>query len=105
MVSDEPVLLIVGADRRELAPLAERLQDAEGLPWTAPWAVGGRLASMPVALVAGGVGRQRAAAAVQQAAEHVPLRGVVSTGWCGGLDPGLAVAEVVVADRVFAQGD
>jgi hypothetical protein len=30
------------------------------------------------------------------------LRGVVSTGWCGGLDPTLRVAQIVVADRVVS---
>lgn len=98
-------MLIVAADRRELQPLAARLAGGRRLEWGVPWSAGGRLGSLPVALVAGGVGRSRAAAAVRTAAERAALRGIVSTGWCGALDPSLGAAEIVIADRVLAEGD
>src|SRR6185503_18575857 len=31
------------------------------------------------------------------------MRGMLSTGWCGGLDPTLQVGDIVVADRVISE--
>ena len=86
MVSSEPVLLIVAADRRELVALNGAR----------------RLGTVPVALAAAGVGRLHAARAVREAAGKQALAGVVSAGWCGALDPALRIGDIVVADRVLS---
>lgn len=66
------------------------------------WCVEGRLNGVAVVLAANGAGRDRAADAVARCCARFPFRAVVSTGWCGGLDPALAPAQVVVADRVLS---
>ena len=52
-------------------------------------------------LLADGPGPERAKHAVEMAFEQGPVASVVSTGFCGGLDPELKVGEVFVADRVI----
>jgi adenosylhomocysteine nucleosidase len=53
-------------------------------------------------LVANGAGARRAASAVDAAADVFQPDAVISTGFCGALDPQLAVADVVVATIVAA---
>ncbi len=53
-----------------------------------------------VILTANGSGRGNAAEAVRLAFQQFAVRAVVSTGWCGALDPALEVGQIVVADRV-----
>jgi len=55
-------------------------------------------------LKANGVGARFAAAAVDRALEESRPDAVVSTGFCGALDPGLNVGDVVVATEVAAAG-
>ncbi len=96
-------MLIVAAERAELEPVAGRLTGVRPLEVTPAWALTGRLGPLPVALAASGAGRKPAAAVVRSLAERLRLRGVVSAGWCGGLDPSLQVGQVVVADRVLSE--
>jgi len=93
--------LIVAAERQEMAPLARRLRSPERLEIGLPWALSGQLGGLPVALAAGRSGRANAISAVERAAKSFSLRGLVSTGWCGALDPGLHAGQVVLADRVL----
>jgi adenosylhomocysteine nucleosidase len=66
----------------------------------ADWARTARLAGNDILLVANGAGARRAAAAVGAALAVFQPEGVVSTGFCGALVPGLAIADVVVATSV-----
>ena len=66
------------------------------------WARTIQLGGHNLLLVANGVGARRAASAVDAAAEAFQPDAVVSTGFCGALDPQLAVAEVVVATSIAA---
>ena len=94
---------MIAAERAELEPVAGRLAGARPIGVGLRWAVGGRLGSIPVALAAHGTGRIHAATAARAIGERLPLRGLVSVGWCGGLDPSLEVGQVVVADRVLSE--
>ncbi|HTS64285.1 MAG TPA: hypothetical protein VMH28_19820 [Candidatus Acidoferrales bacterium] len=76
-------VLIVAADRMEF----------RGMPARPDWV-----------LKANGVGARFAAAAVDRALEESRPDAVVSTGFCGALDPGLNVGDVVVATEVAAAG-
>lgn len=102
MVSREPVLLIVAADRRELAGLARRLTKTERPDFGLRWSRQGTLGRKAAVLAASGAGRVNAARAVKRICSTMPVRAVVSTGVCGALDPALAVGDVVVADRVIS---
>jgi adenosylhomocysteine nucleosidase len=53
------------------------------------------------AFVANGPGRFLASAAVSVACSQMPVTAVVSIGFCGGLDPSLAVGDIVVANQVI----
>lgn len=111
MVSREPVLLIVAADRRELAGIARLASSGvnpraasglETVDLSIEWSRIGRLGARIVVLAANGAGRTNAARAVRNASEKLAIAGVVSTGLCGGLAPALAPGAVVVADRVIS---
>jgi adenosylhomocysteine nucleosidase len=64
------------------------------------WARTVRLGSHDALLVANGAGARQAAAAVDAALAFFQPDAVVSTGFCGALVPGLAIADVVVASSV-----
>ncbi len=59
-----------------------------------------RLNGHEVLLAANGVGWKRAAAAVDAAHHAFPADAVISTGFCGALDPQLAIGDAVVATCV-----
>src|SRR5260370_19739407 len=64
------------------------------------WARSAGIGSHDALLVANGAGARRAAAAVDGALAAFQPDAVVSTGFCGALVPGLAIADVVVASAV-----
>jgi adenosylhomocysteine nucleosidase len=66
------------------------------------WARLTPLGSHELLLVANGAGAPRAASAVDAAAAVFQPDAVISTGFCGALDPQLAVADVVVATSIAA---
>jgi adenosylhomocysteine nucleosidase len=66
------------------------------------WARFAQLGGHDLLLVANGAGAQRAASAVDAAAEVFQPDAVISTGFCGALDPQLGVADVVVGTSVAA---
>ncbi|HXK01576.1 MAG TPA: hypothetical protein VMS37_04185 [Verrucomicrobiae bacterium] len=76
-------VLIVAADTMEF----------RGMPRRSDWI-----------LKANGVGAVQAAAAVDRALEEFRPAAVVSTGFCGALDPNLQVGDVVVATEVASGG-
>jgi adenosylhomocysteine nucleosidase len=66
------------------------------------WARFARLGGHEVLLIANGAGARRAASAVDAACEVFQPDAVISTGFCGALDPRLGVADVVVGTSVAA---
>ena len=96
-------MLIVAAHRAEVKPLARRLEKSEPVQAGLPWAATGYLGGLPIVLVAGGIGRENATRAIRRVEERWKMRGMLSTGWCGGLDPALQVGDIVVADRVISE--
>ena len=66
------------------------------------WARLTHLAGHELLLVANGAGSRRAAAAADAAADFFQPDAVISTGFCGALDPQLALSDVVVATAVVS---
>jgi nucleoside phosphorylase len=66
------------------------------------WARLTPLGSHELLLVANGAGARRAASAVDAAAAVFLPDAVISTGFCGALDPDLALSDVVVATSIAA---
>ena len=111
MVSQEPVLLIVAADWRELAGVAHKMSGvhavvktgaSEGTQKGLAWCRRGSLRRRSIVLAANGAGPSNAARAVDRISDLMRVAAVVSTGLCGALDPALLPGDLVAAERVLS---
>jgi adenosylhomocysteine nucleosidase len=68
------------------------------------WARSGQFYDNEVLLTANGAGRNRAAAAVDAGCAIFQPDAIISTGFCGALDPGLDIGTVVVGTSVRGEG-
>ncbi len=93
-------LLIVASDRMEFSGILARATRMEAVALPIDWARRGWLGGHEVLLAANGVGRVRAAAAVDAALPAFPADRIISAGYCGALDPELRPGDIVVADCV-----
>jgi len=96
-------MLFVAAEAREFSGLLPFCGSVERLDWPLAWARVGELKGGRVFLVANGAGPKRAGEAVEVARSKVgngDMDAVVSTGFCGGLDPELKVGDVFVATGI-----
>jgi nucleoside phosphorylase len=99
-----PKLLLVASEPGELRGILRRCRSVKRLRWPVWFARSAELNGEAVLLVANGPGPELAAAAVRAAAARSQPEAVVSTGYCGALDPELAAGEVFVAIRVEGAG-
>jgi adenosylhomocysteine nucleosidase len=90
-------LLVVASDRMEFGGILKRARDIQPAEAGIDWARQALLAGNEVLLAANGVGRSRAAAAVDAALSHFQADAVVSTGFCGALSPTLGIGDIVSA--------
>jgi adenosylhomocysteine nucleosidase len=99
-------ILFVAADRMEFAgALVAAAEISVGRPkLDLLWAREARLGAHQALLAANGAGAARAATAVDAGCDEYRPEAVVSTGFCGALDPAMAVGDVVVATRVGGEG-
>jgi len=95
-------ILFVAADKMEYAGLLPHSADVRPLRLGIDWARDAHLGHHQILLTANGAGATRAAAAVDAACAAFHPEAVVSTGFCGALDPALSVASIVVATCVRA---
>jgi len=72
--------------------------------WPVDFARVGQLNGAPVVLVANGPGPKLAGAAVDVVKEHTDMTGLVSIGFCGGLQRWLNVFDIFVATEVVDVG-
>lgn len=101
-------ILYVAAESMELEPFAERLTGLRKLKWPIDYAYEGIWEGRRIMLAANGAGPKLAAHAAEIALRAVSaaelsaskLELIVSTGFCGGLDPALRESEIVVATEV-----
>jgi adenosylhomocysteine nucleosidase len=84
----------------EFSGILAHAKNARPAPIAVDWAREAELAGHPVLLAANGVGRRRAAAAVDAALAVFPADVIISTGFCGALSPELAIADIVSATCV-----
>jgi adenosylhomocysteine nucleosidase len=102
-------ILFVASEANELEPLARHLENLRKLSWPLDYAYEGISAGRRFILAAHGAGPTLAARATEVAIRAVSgakqsssqLEAVVSTGYCGGLDPALQIGDVVVATQVL----
>jgi adenosylhomocysteine nucleosidase len=93
-------ILMVAAEAMEFQGLLSRLT-ANRLNWDLHFAREAEWNGNRTILVANGAGPQLAGQAADTARRHVRPDAVVSTGFCGALDPVLKVGDVVVASAVI----
>ena len=92
---------MVAAEPMEFPGILSRCTGARPAAFPVDWARFARLGEHEVALVANGAGAQRAGSAVKSALEHFSAEAIISTGFCGALDPALHIADVVVGTAVL----
>jgi len=103
------LLIFVAAERRELEGLLVHVDEITRPDWPVDFARLGRLNGAPVLMVANGPGANLAGGAVDVVREHAMRKnerpdGLVSLGFCGGLDPALCAFDIFVAREVIGAG-
>ena len=101
-------ILFVASQASELEPVAGRLENLRKLSWPIDYAYEGISEGRRFILAANGAGPKLAAKAAEVAIRAVTnadlsssrLEAVITTGYCGGLDPALKVGDIVVAEEV-----
>lgn len=102
-------ILYVASEAAELKPFCKLLEGARKLSWPIDYAWEGILDGRRVMLAANGAGPRLAARAVEVAIRAVTsadlsssaLEAVVSTGFCGALDPNLRESQIVLGESVL----
>ena len=100
-------MLFVAAEARELDGLLPLCAAVEKLDWPLDFARAAQLNGRRVYLTANGAGPKNAAKAVdfvRYELRNGELEGVVSAGFCGGLDPALKIGDVFVASSIQVGG-
>jgi adenosylhomocysteine nucleosidase len=102
--TEQPVAAIA-AEAREFSGLLAHATAVEAVKTQADYSCRARIGGRLWLLVADGPGPKRAEAAARVALGLGPVSSMLSTGFCGGLDPELRVGDVFVAGKVFGEGD
>lgn len=97
-------MLLVAAEPLEFKTLLNRLSGVTRIDCSLRFAASAEVHGDRWVLVADGPGPERAGAAADAAALRHKPDVIVSTGFCGALDPNLAVGEIVAADRIIGPG-
>ena len=97
------MIAFVAAEAREFEGLLRHVVGVKRLHWAVDFARAGRLRDKSVVVVANGPGPELAARALGAAEELGELEAVVSTGFCGALDPALHVGDIFVAREVVSE--
>ncbi len=93
-------VLFVAAEAREFSGLLRFCHAPQKLAWPVRWGRSASLNGCEILMLANGAGRAQAAAALEIARRMRKLTAVVSTGFCGALDPELAIGDIFVATRI-----
>jgi adenosylhomocysteine nucleosidase len=94
------LLVFVAAERRELEGLLVHVDEIGKPDWPLDFARVGRVNGLRVAMVANGPGPKLAGAAIDEVKRHASMDGLVSIGFCGGLQPWLGACDIFVATEV-----
>ncbi|BDC51089.1 hypothetical protein F183_A34050 [Bryobacterales bacterium F-183] len=95
-------ILIVASEAREFRGILRHCSEVQNLDWGIDFAASAQSRQgSKVVCVANGPGFRCAEKAMQVATSKGTYRAVFSTGFCGGLDPALAVGDVVEAAAVL----
>jgi adenosylhomocysteine nucleosidase len=101
-------MLFIAAEAREFDGLLPFCASIQSLHWPISYARSAQLNGRQVILAANGAGPNRAAEAAEVARSKMPngsTEAVVSTGFCGALDPQLKVGDIFVATSIQVGGE
>jgi nucleoside phosphorylase len=98
------LLVFVAAERRELEGLLGHVEGITRPDWPVDFARVGRLHGTSLAMVANGPGPKLAGTALDVVKKRHNMTGLVSIGFCGGLQPSLRICDVFVATEVVGVG-
>jgi adenosylhomocysteine nucleosidase len=96
-------MLFIAAEAREFSGLLKFCRSVNKLDWPVDWVRSAELKGRKVVLAANGAGPRLAAAVLDAARSGMSngsMEAVVSTGFCGGLDPELKIGDVFVANCI-----
>lgn len=94
-------VLAVASHRREFAGLLRHASGVRPLPWPVRHASAAQIADSEWILAANGEGPRCAEAAMRCALRTSNPRAVLSTGFCGALDPALRAGDIFAAERII----
>jgi adenosylhomocysteine nucleosidase len=97
-------LLFIASDAMEFRGLLARAAGVRRHSIGLDWVRSGKLGEHDAMFVANGVGAARAAAGFDAAIRNFPPDAVISTGFCGALDPDLCLSDVVVGEAIIGSG-
>jgi adenosylhomocysteine nucleosidase len=95
------LLAFVAAERREFDGVVRKAERIMKLNWPLDFARMAWLKGEPIVLVANGPGPKLAGRATEIARKHQELKGLVSTGFCGALNPALQPCDIFVATEIM----
>jgi adenosylhomocysteine nucleosidase len=91
------MLLFVAADPMEFTGLRKHCREVATLTLPVDWARSAQLGRNRIVMIANGAGARQAAKAVDAARD---VSAIVSTGFCGALDPALEIGDIFVATSI-----
>ena len=97
-VDPTPRIVVMSAFPPEMVQLRAATTDQHEVRVAGVRFVTGTLEGKPVVLVLSGMSMVNAAMTTQMATDHFKVRAIVFSGIAGGIDPGLAVGDVVAPD-------
>jgi adenosylhomocysteine nucleosidase len=98
-------MLFIAAESREFDGLLPFCSEIQTLSWPLAFSRSATLNGHHVFLAANGAGPKNAAQAVEVAQSKINTTAVVSTGFCGALDPILKIGDVFVATSIQIGGE
>lgn len=98
------MLAFVAAEHREFDGLMGKAERVAKLGWPLQFACMAWIRGEPVVLIADGPGPKLAGRALEIAREYQNLNGIVSTGFCGALNPALQACDIFVPIEVLNVG-
>lgn len=101
MSGNASAVLVIAAEAREFRGILRNCGELVRLNWPVDFAQSAVCGNDRMVLVANGPGFRLAGKAAEIAGEKERFRAVVSTGFCGGLDPELQVGDILQASTVI----
>jgi len=95
------VVGVIAALKEEIDPLLQSLEDVETSRWGGRTVYQGKIGDCQVVMVAGGVGKVKAAACTQYVIDHFSIEALICTGVAGAVNPRLHAGDLVISRKTL----